>query len=812
MMVDQELPKKSSSYKKILVSVIVVIVVTLSIVLPLVLKNRDSSTNDDSASISSRSKKVPAKSTDRVCKYGTFDDSKQKCVLPDDSLVLGGSRVVGCPNGFIFQDDVCIQNEDTKPLGSLRRADCPPYYHYRDGICYQPAFSSNNKDVVPGVCPEGYVIQNGMCITSEARYSNPTSRLADCPEDYVYANGKCTKTSQKFIANNRLVPCPTGYYNESGICKKTDDNIVPIKRDAMCPTGYTKVNGECKFIEIDYIQDPINPVCPADFYFLEKKCTKVGDSYTYKLSSDKPSYPTGTVKDYTDNKYYVTTKNTVDNTSGVSGTLLCTIPGGFDTGTFDPVLNKCVIPAGTVITNRDYYSNSSTLRDKDFKVIYDSNGVSYYDVRLATTDRPTGDAQPLGKVDPYGTKLTLKYNLSFEPGRVLCPTGYTSSLGNITNGVVNKDATCYLPCSDISSDLSASTEGYGKCIKTTKTEVQKSCPAGQKVFNTTSCMYECPAGYTDNSRDGICYKPNEYATLDKLTCVEGYKLGDDGLCYKPCDTAKYTQKDYKTCTKTSDDSTELLLGCGNGEILYNGECYTNCPTGYSFKNGNCVLNSPISNTLACLPTETKIGSKCYPVCPPGFSLDSVSGSCVIKSETSNTVTCQPGEIKYNGKCYAYCPGKFGSVLDACVRQGGSILSDKYISCPEGSIKYNDACYKRCPDGQMNLAETCYKPEEVKDSSSLTCTDEETLEGTYCRANCLKGYSVIDDKCYRPINPDITTDPGCNDDEMLIDNFCYKKCPPTYQTTVNGCIRKDYAVDTECPADYPVFRNGVCYEY
>lgn len=764
-------------------------------------------------------------SADPICLNGTFDPVKGKCILPDDTLYLTGSRIAGCPNGYILQDGVCILDSDKKPIGQLRLADCPPDYTNTKYKCYRPSMSKENTDYINGICPDGYKFQNGVCVSIEDRYPNPANRLADCPDDYINSNGQCVKSLRKYVSGNRPASCPSGYYNDSGTCKRAVTSIIPYVRDADCPPDYDNINGQCVRPALDYIQDSLGPSCPDGFYFNNAtgKCTKPEDRYGFELLSTRADYPTGAVQDPIDKKYYLTTKSIVNNPTAVSGTLKCTMPGDSSiTGTYDSTLKKCVIPAGTKITNYSYLADGVTKTKGNFiytdstksALLTDKNGNFYYNVTYVDPmSRPgKADAQPVGVLSDYNTKVTLKgYTLVFDPASVTCPTDYISDMGNTYNNVLNTDSNCYKLCSSIGSEYSNSLQGTGKCTQSIKTEVQKICPTGSTRFNNTDfCYADCKPGYNKDLKNDQCVRPAVDATNDQLVCPAGYNLGTDGLCYKKCNS-KYTQKDYKTCTKPSDTQPNTVMTCSSNEILYNGKCYTKCPTGYTFDKGTCIADTTDSNVLTCLSNEVLVGNTCYQTCPPGYTLDKTTGNCVMAADTTNTVTCQTGEVKYNGKCYAYCPDNHNQALDTCFRMGGNQLNNQYMSCPEGYAKYNELCYKRCPVGSKNLLTTCYLPDDTKDASAMTCKDHELLEDTSCREKCPDGYSIVDGKCYRPPNPNITTPNVCKDNEVMLDNFCYPKCPEDYVNTVNGCIRKNVTKDPTCPSDYPNYKDGKCYK-
>ena len=141
-----------------------------------------------------------------------------------------------------------------------------------------------------------------------------------------------------------------------------------------------------------------------------------------------------------------------------------------------------------------------------------------------------------------------------------------------------------------------------------------------------------------------------------------------------------------------------MAQCQSGDILINGACFSQCPTGF--------VEAEYISPAACVQNVP---------CPAGFAQGETFSEC-IRTVVNRTSTPEIG---------GDCPIGYVYWNDVCTS-----------SCPDGySIASEAACHKDCPDDFLSTFSQCRKNSLLRTVTEATCTAGQysTTEGQ-CRAH------------------------------------------------------------------------------
>jgi hypothetical protein len=265
-----------------------------------------------------------------------------------------------------------------------------------------------------------------------------------------------------------------------------------------------------------------------------------------------------------------------------------------------------------------YFDNLNKVFKRCFKSC--QSCLSYGDESNTNCIKCTNNYYPLvGNnlicVDPSTTRVGYVFSLqdkAFEkcyescntcsgPGNtttnncLTCSSNYYSQEDNTSN-CYNKDTTIPGYYFDAISNI------FKKCYTLCST-----C-SGPGDINTPNCI-ECAPGYSScNGCTNYIYRDN---------------------CVDECPQLTYLNFTNKTC-----------LECNQGEVVYNNQCYTECP------------NSLISDLFTCIDCKTnnmyKYNNQCVESCPKG--LVASNGICTQYSYPTSTETCKVDTCANGGIC------------------------------------------------------------------------------------------------------------------------------------------------------------------
>ena len=364
-----------------------------------------------------------------------------------------------------------------------------------------------------------------------------------------------------------------------------------------------------------------------------------------------------------------------------------------------------------------------------------------------------------------------------------CPKDITIQIGNDC-------LSCSSPCKTCRNSISqclTCVSGYNlhetKCLSTCPNgyeprlgECSKYCAEGcnqtllyngvcDKFCNTEDCLY-------DNS---MC--------LGDSSCAYGqYQLGTQCLnCTSPCNTC--VSSAYCTSCILNSDGVQLLL--------YDGECYLNCPTSTYKDSIQCkacdsVCKDCSGSAKKCTscPTGKKLyQDTCYSSCPVGITVeinevcyDCDSNCLECASKTSTCTKCLTGLVLTKGTCKSQCSSGYTltdsspKVCVACVGCATCLNSEYYcLTCVTGKVIYENQCYSTCPSGTTNTT-----------SSPSTCIP--------CDSNCKECKSDVSHCTSCPSGKVLDSYSECTDPP---------ECPSGQTSDSNGVCQSCNTNCTEC---------------
>ena len=745
--------------------------------------------------------------------YPSITNSKKECknCKSNCGVCINDTSCNKCNDNFVYQAPDCLDK-------------CNPGYVSINSICKECGDSqrcqqcdSKNKDQCI-VCKKGYIEKSGVCVD-------------DCKEGFfIKDNGEMGKTCVKCNENcstceNALTckVCITGFVLYDGDCILT------------CPVGYNKLNGVCEKCKVDRCSECASKdvtfcdKCVGDFVLLNNECVEnCGKGY------------------YVDSNN-ICQKCTDPNCLACSSTSCSDCKDGFFL--YDgKCLEKC--PSGYTSNSSDVCvkcqqvncndCNASNLNKcTDCILGYLLNGVCYVSC--------PNEYYPNGKIcSPCFTGCDICSN-SNNCSKCISPKKLNNNdcVSTCPDSTYPIDGICQ-PCYD--SNCLQCTSDLGICL---------SCKSPM-VVHETKCVKDCPEGYFSNGTKCTSCEDNCLECTDSTTCTKcsekfflfasdckekcpeyTYHTSDNKCewcsdsekcekccskdpskclkcnssilykdkCINQCPVGTYYCNKKETCIDCSESCTSCQSktqcdSCKTGFYLLNGQCISECPSGYVVvgneckKCDNCLtcLSVNLSNCLSCNDEKYLHDNKCIDNCPKGTFptilkdqkiCQNCNNTCETCERADSCITCKEPLVKFISgniiSCDDKCQGGYININGTCtpcsdIQKCSTCSKDNLsecIDCKEGFYLHNKQCVSICPKGtfENNQSKTC-DPCLV---SCETCSDSSTCD------TCLSGLYFVENK---------KTCDKCNDKNVIINNEC-KSCK------VNNCDNCDSSDDYTC---------------
>jgi proprotein convertase subtilisin/kexin type 5 len=299
------------------------------------------------------------------------------------------------------------------------------------------------------------------------------------------------------------------------------------------------------------------------------------------------------------------------------------------------------------------------------------------------------------------------------------------------------------------------------------------------------CLTACPAffvSYTNpvTSRavclgcPANCISCSSAAAPLCLNCAIGFYLSSGG-CVADCSSVSLYVSYGGTCAACQCRNCSVYsyacIACNPPRNLLQGQCITNCPSGY-YPSSN-ICQSCSSNCLSCTSASTcqycqipyaltvynATSSSCSLTCPLGtiatidvsfnYVCKACTGNCLTcQISTSYCLSCQPPFFLNNRTCVNSCPTGYWVISGACricaPACQACLTTDPHncSSCASGYFYANRTCASTCPVGSYAdiSSLTCMGCNAVcsaclNSTNCTACAPAYYLHGAYCYPNC-----------------------------------------------------------------------------
>ena len=293
----------------------------------------------------------------------------------------------------------------------------------------------------------------------------------------------------------------------------------------------------------------------------------------------------------------------------------------------------------------------------------------------------------------------------------------------------------------------------------------------------------------------------------------------------------------QTCISSATNCTS----CPGTNVLYNNQCYSQCPSNYyeTTINGNvlscaaCNLNCSSchgnsNNCTSCINNKILFNNTCIDNCPTHFTLvnsvcvacNSSCGNCLNNANYCTSCDSSLFLEQSSGNCLQNCnPGTF-PLNQICQECNSNCLTcintaTNCLSCPTSYLLYNNVCYSKCP---QNTYQSSTRENQIicvdcdpscssceGDSNNCTsCPEKKILFNHSCIGNCSAQFIWLNSTCI-PCNSSCKAcikNPNycvsCSDQSLFLDSksgFCIRK---------NTCSESEFydPMSNECPSCYP----------
>ncbi|XP_053108034.1 extracellular matrix organizing protein FRAS1 isoform X2 [Hemicordylus capensis] len=339
--------------------------------------------------------------------------------------------------------------------------------------------------------------------------------------------------------------------------------------------------------------------------------------------------------------------------------------------------------------------------------------------------------------------------------------------------------------------------------------VCKGCPpscrkcVGPDPLHCTQCMRPeeglQPEVNPEGTAVGVCLPQ----------CKAHFYLSNDGVC-KEC---------HSSCLSCMEESPENCTACSPPQVLFGGQCQTECPEGWYHQEARCYLCHPSCKTCrgssdaecaSCQPHATFVNGRCRAPCKEEQYLNLV-GYCI---------DCHP----LCHQCVADLQDT-GSICLKCQNIRHLLLKDRCVpGCPMGYYKDGGACTKCHP--------SCKSCDGEGPFSCTSCDSNLVLSHTSaCTGTCSLGYYMDEDQRCKPCSgsclscDSATSCTSCKDpSKVLLFGECqYDSCAPQYfldfstktckecDWSCNACSGPQSTDCLQCMEGY-VLQDGACVEW
>jgi len=188
---------------------------------------------------------------------------------------------------------------------------------------------------------------------------------------------------------------------------------------------------------------------------------------------------------------------------------------------------------------------------------------------------------------------------------------------------------------------------------------------GDKEMDAGLCYNKCPGGY--KGVGPVCW----------ASCPPGWK--DTGVACEKDIYANGTGKNPSMCGARQElVGNKCLDNCPPGFIRRGTECVSKCPEGFVDSEDVCMKRDNVIPKQVCNPNQLLLNGNCYANCPTGYQPDETGLNCIaicpenwklvdgkcVKNIIDNTASkvnptlCPTGYVVRDGKCYPQCPPEF----------------------------------------------------------------------------------------------------------------------------------------------------------
>lgn len=526
-----------------------------------------------------------------------------------------------------------------------------------------------------------------------------------------------------------------------------------------CPEGFDPTNdGRCLKVLIE----PKVDACPDGFDLIfensESRCEKVEVVEAAKLC------PSG---------YFLSDdESQCDEGSGDPATPYC--EAGWSLSSDQQNCERIITAEGTSSCPSGY--SYSTSRDACVKYVY--REARYWEVEM---DCPYG-YNLSSRTDADGNR-TYKCTNS-EPSPRYCPSGYRPNRqyeGGARGRCVQSKGWIEPP--QTWEDYTASNCAYTYTGNQQNAIVGAGYPECVVVGAPIVCTDPDAQLVGDNCRVYTYATPRPRSNCSQNLGISGSYPGPY-YCFGYAERAGtvdcpdgYTYAGGGTCEKT--EATEVNYSCPEGEILFEGQCWTKVKT---YKSADFTCQSPYSKSgNSCTRTVTTSPTMS---CPSGYS--SSGSSCKKTSYTSIYNKCPSGFYSSGGLC------KRSATNGSCsigTLVGSSCITTGTAACPSGYTRTSNVSGSQCSKTSYTSKVANCPSGYYYSSYSNTCRDTRYGSKDYY---CESGWNLQSTQCWQFANIEVTYECPSNWDnngencENIVIDQPELECPEGYEDTGVEC--------------------------
>ncbi|XP_042325028.1 extracellular matrix organizing protein FRAS1 [Sceloporus undulatus] len=335
--------------------------------------------------------------------------------------------------------------------------------------------------------------------------------------------------------------------------------------------------------------------------------------------------------------------------------------------------------------------------------------------------------------------------------------------------------------------------------------------------------------------------------LQPETNLEGIPVG---ICLPQCKTQFYLDYDgvckecHSSCLSCMAKSPENCTACAFPQVLYEGQCLSQCPEGLYHQEGQCSSCHPSCKTCAgpsdaecvsCQPHATFVNGRCRTSCKEeqylnlvGYCVDChpLCNQCVADLQNTGSIClkCQnTGHLLLKDLCVPECPTGYYMVGRACQKchpscktcLGGGPLS--CTSCDSSLVlSHLGTCILACflgfyrdENGHcQSCSDACLSCDSATSCTSCRDPSKVLLFGECQYDSCAPQYYLdfstktckeCDWSCNVCSGPQSNDCLQCMEGYVLHNGACLERCPPTFYSGSEMCQRCDDDHCLQCHA-------------